>query len=143
MTGRTASLVEQARVAAYRAAFARHGIALLEELVGDYSYASGRALAARIDPTVGAVFCTADAMAMGVLDVHREHFPNHRPARFRLYGFDNVSLTQYEAYPISSIGADKLDYVAQIVRILNQPTEQVQNSGHVLVPTHFIGRLTG
>lgn len=144
VTGRTESAVEQARVAAYRAALARHGIALIDELVGDYSYASGRALAARIDPvSVGAVFCTADAMAMGVLDVHRQHFPGNRPAAFRLYGFDNVSLTQYEAYPISSIGTDKAAYVNQIVQILNQPTEQVQDSGHVLVPTHFVGRLTG
>lgn len=143
VTGRSESRVEQARVAAYRAALARHGIALVDELVGDYSYASGRALAAQIDPAVGAVFCTADAMAMGVLDVHRQHFPGNRPARFRLYGFDNVSLTQYEAYPISSIGADKSAYVAQIVQILNQPLAQVQSSGHVLVPTHFIARLTG
>ena len=144
VTGRTLSRVEQARIASYRAALARQGITLLAELAGDYSYASGHALAAQIDvEATGAVFCTSDAMAMGVLDAHRAHFPDHRPARFRLYGFDNVSLTQFDAYPISSIGADKRDYVAQVVRILKQAAPLAQNSEHVLVPTRFVARLTG
>ena len=144
LTGRTMSRVEQARIASYRAALARHGITLLGELAGDYSYASGRALASSIDvDATDAVFCTSDAMAMGVLDAHRRHFPNHRPARFRLYGFDNVSLTQFDAYPISSIGADKRDYVAQIVRILEQPARLARASEQVLVATRFVPRLTG
>lgn len=144
LTGRTMSRVEQARIGAYRAAFARHGIRLLGEMAGDYSYASGRALAQHIDvDATGAVFCTSDAMAMGVLDRHRQHFPDHRPARFRLYGFDNISLTQFDAYPISSVGADRREYVAQIVRILSQPAELAQNSEQVLVATRFVPRLTG
>jgi len=143
LTGRMMSLVEQARVASYRQALARHDIGLLSELAGDYSYASGRQLAQQIDVNAtGAVFCTSDAMAMGVLDIHRQHFPDHRPARFRLYGFDNVSLTQFDAYPISSIGADKKEYVAQIVHLLKQP-DLAQHSGHVLVATRFVPRLTG
>lgn len=144
LTGRTMSRVEQARIASYRTALARHGITLLGELAGDYSYASGRALAPSIDvDATDAVFCTSDAMAMGVLDAHRRHFPEHRPARFRLYGFDNVSLTQFDAYPISSIGADKRDYVAQIVRILEQPARLARASEQVLVATRFVPRLTG
>jgi len=144
LTGRTMSRVEQARIASYRTALARHGITLLGELAGDYSYASGRALAPSIDvDATDAVFCTSDAMAMGVLDAHRRHFPEYRPARFRLYGFDNVSLTQFDAYPISSIGADKRDYVAQIVRILEQPARLARASEQVLVATRFVPRLTG
>lgn len=144
LTGRTMSRVEQARIASYRAALARHGIKLLGELAGDYSYASGRALAPNIDvDATDAVFCTSDAMAMGVLDAHRGHFPDHRPARFRLYGFDNVSLTQFDAYPISSIGADKREYVAQVVRMLEQPARLAQANEQVLVATRFVPRLTG
>ncbi|WP_312517888.1 LacI family DNA-binding transcriptional regulator [Massilia sp.] len=144
VTGRPNSLVEQARIASYRAALTRHGITLLGELAGDYSYASGRALAERIDvEATGAVFCTSDAMAMGVLDAHRAHFPQHRPQRFRLYGFDNISLTQFDAYPISSIGADRRDYVAQIVRLLKEPADLAHSSGQVLVATRFVPRLTG
>ncbi len=147
LTGRTGSLVEQARIASYRAALALHGIVLLAELAGDYSYASGRALAQQIDvEATGAVFCTSDAMAMGVLDAHRQHFPQHRPARFRLYGFDNISLTQFDAYPISSIGADRREYVALIVhmvRLLSQPADLAQRSDQLLIATRFVPRLTG
>jgi DNA-binding LacI/PurR family transcriptional regulator len=144
LTGRMMSLVEQARVASYREALRTNGIKLLAELAGDYSYDSGRTLAGRIDvDATDAVFCTSDAMAMGVLDAHRQHFPDHRPARFRLYGFDNISLTRFDAYPISSIGADKAEYVAQIVRLLSQPAGLAQDSGQVLVATRFVPRLTG
>ena len=144
LTGRTMSRVEQARIASYRTALGGHGTSLRGERAGDYSYASGRALAPSIDvDATDAVFCTSDAMAMGVLDAHRRHFPEHRPARFRLYGFDNVSLTQFDAYPISSIGADKRDYVAQIVRILEQPARLARASEQVLVATRFVPRLTG
>ncbi len=58
-----------------------------------------------------ALFCTSDAMAMGVLDARRADFPGNRPERFRLYGFDNISLTGFDAYPIASIGYDKARYV--------------------------------
>ena len=147
LTGRMMSLVEQARVASYRAALQAHGIELLAELAGDYSYDSGRALARRIDVhATDAVFCTSDAMAMGVLDAHRPHFPDHRPARFRLYGFDNISLTQFDAYPISSIGADRREYVALIVhmvRLLSQPADLAQRSDQLLIATRFVPRLTG
>ena len=144
LTGRSMSRVEQARIASYRAAMRQHGIALLGELAGDYSYASGRALAQQIDvDATGAVFCTSDAMAMGVLDAHRRYFPGHAPERFRLYGFDNISLTQLDAYPISSVGADKRDYVAQIVRILNRAAGLARHSEQVLVATRFVPRLTG
>jgi DNA-binding LacI/PurR family transcriptional regulator len=143
LTGRTESLVEQARIAAYRAAFASRGIALLAELGGDYSYASGRTLATGIDvERSGAVFCTSDAMAMGVLDVWRACFPGHRPVKFRLYGFDNISLTQFDAYPISSIGADRQVYVGAIVALLARPGGLAQDGEQIRIPTRFIPRLS-
>ena len=58
---------------------------------------------------------------MGLLDVSRADFPHGRPTRFRLYGFDNLSLTDYDAYPIASIGYDKTDYVRQMVRFIAVP----------------------
>ena len=145
VAGRASSLVERARADAYRAAFAATGISLTHIVQGDYSYASGyRAagdLAARGLPD--AVFCTSDAMAMGVLDARREDFPDNRPRRFRLYGFDNISMTNFDAYPISSIGYDKSDYVAQMVRFLESPELFVPGHGPVLMPTRFFPRLTG
>ncbi|MBL8595197.1 MAG: transcriptional regulator [Kaistia sp. SCN 65-12] len=144
VTGRASSLVEQARIASYLSAFRQHGIELVQTVQGDYSYQSGHAAAPAV---VGfdcpdAVFCTSDAMAMGILDVCREDFPGNRPTRFRLYGFDNLSLTDFDAYPISSIGYDKADYVRHMVRFLADPTAFTPGQPPVLIPTRFVPRKT-
>jgi DNA-binding LacI/PurR family transcriptional regulator len=144
VTGRESSPVEQARSACYRDEFARNGIELIHEVQGDYSYQSGHAAAAAIiDQDVpDAVFCTSDAMAMGILDVCRADFPDNRPNRFRLYGFDNLSLTDFDAYPIASIGYDKAEYVRQVVKLLTAPEAFVAGMPPVLVPTRFVPRFT-
>ncbi|MDQ6434079.1 LacI family DNA-binding transcriptional regulator [Mesorhizobium sp. LHD-90] len=144
LTGRPSSEVERIRIAAYRASFTRHDISVLREAQGDYSYESGHAAA---EVLVGknppqALFCTSDAMAMGVLDARRADFPGNRPERFRLYGFDNLSLTGFDAYPIASIGYDKTRYVEEIVNMLTRPQAFSQPHEPVWIPTAFYPRAT-
>ena len=81
-------------------------------------------------------------MAMGVLDVCHTDFPGNRPSRFRLYGFDNVSLTDFDAYPISSIGYDKSEYVHHIVGSISNPTDFMPGQPPVVIATRLITRLT-
>ncbi len=144
VTGRSTSMVEQARIAAYRDAFARHGIALTRTVQGDYSYASGHAAAREFagDSFPDAVFCTSDAMAMGILDLCRVHFPDNRPAHFRLYGFDDLSLLDFDAYPIASIGYDKTVFVEEMVRMIAEPESFVAGTPPVMIPTRFVRRAT-
>ncbi|WP_432721781.1 LacI family DNA-binding transcriptional regulator [Jeongeupia wiesaeckerbachi] len=144
VTGRASSLVEAARIACYREEFERHGIALLRMAQGDYSYQSGHAAAAGLTgrDCPDAIFCTSDAMAMGILDVCRADFPAGRPTRFRLYGFDDVSLTEFDAYPISSIGFDKTRYVSEILRLLSTLEAFVPGTPPVQVPARFVPRLS-
>ena len=90
-----------------------------------------------------AVFCTSDAMAMGVLDARRSDFPGNRPTRFRLYGFDNLSLLDTDAYTIASIGYDKNEYVDRIAEILAEPEKAFgRPRGPIMVPTRFVPRST-
>jgi DNA-binding LacI/PurR family transcriptional regulator len=138
VTGRATSLVESARVASYRAALKRHGIKLVKALVGDYSYASGRVAAEHL-PVADAVFCTSDAMAMGILDGHRAAFAKGGK-HFRLYGFDNLSLLDLAAYPIASIGYDKAAFVHEMVRMISEPESFTAGSPPVLIPTRFFLR---
>lgn len=144
VTGRASSLVEEERIASYHKGFAKHGIELIQTVQGDYSYQSGHTAAPAV---VGfecpdAVFCTSDAMAMGILDVCREDFPGNRPTRFRLYGFDNLSLTDFDAYPISSIGYDKAAYVRQMIRFLSEPGAFTPGQAPVMIPTRYVRRKT-
>ena len=139
VTGRATSLVETARVAAYKAALKRHGIKLVKSLVGDYSYASGRAAADKL-PETDAVFCTSDAMAMGILDGHRAAFTDGGERHFRLYGFDNLSLLDLAAYPIASIGYDKAAFVHEMVRMISEPESFTAGSPPVMIPTRFFPR---
>jgi DNA-binding LacI/PurR family transcriptional regulator len=144
VTGRATSRIEQARGEAYREAFQRHGIILTRSVQGDYSYLSGHAAA---DAFAGeefpdAVFCTSDAMAMGILDRCRVNFPGNQPARFRLYGFDDLSLLDFDAYPIASIGYDKDVYVHEMVRMIADPAAFVPGTPPVIVPAHFVPRAT-
>ncbi|MBZ9793774.1 LacI family transcriptional regulator [Rhizobium sp. 3T7] len=145
VTGRASSPVEQARIRSYQDAFSRYGIILIRRIQGDYSYESGHAAATELTGVdlFDAVFCTSDAMAMGILDVRRADFPDGRPSRFRLYGFDNLSLTDFDAYPISSIGYDKALYVRHIVDSVANPDNFTPGQLPVTVPTRFVPRLTG
>ena len=145
VTGRASSPVEQARIRSYQEAFSRYGINLIRRIQGDYSYESGHAAATELTGVdlFDAVFCTSDAMAMGILDVRRTDFPDGRPSRFRLYGFDNLSLTDFDAYPISSIGYDKALYVRHIVDSVANPGDFTPGQLPVTVPTRFVPRLTG
>jgi len=145
VTGRATSLVEQDRIASYHRAFQAHGIVVTRAVQGDYSYASGHAAATTFEGRdyPDAVFCTSDAMAMGILDRCRTDFPGNRPHRFRLYGFDNLSLLDFDAYPISSIGYDKAAYVRQMVRLLVEPLAFRPGDPPILIPTRFVARLTG
>ncbi len=144
VTGRASSPVEQARIRSYQECFARYGIDLIRTVQGDYSYESGHAAAIELTglSALDAVFCTSDAMAMGILDVRRVDFPDGRPTRFRLYGFDNLSLTDFDAYPISSIGYDKALYVRHIVDAVANPGIFETAQPPVTVPTRFVPRRT-
>lgn len=144
VTGRASSSVEQTRIGFYGEAFAENRIELTRTVQGDYSYESGHAAAAILtgDDCPEAIFCTSDAMAMGILDVCRAAFPGNRPKRFRLYGFDNLSLTDFDAYPISSIGYDKGAYVRQMVEFIANPGDFRPGQPPVIVPTRFFPRST-
>ena len=74
-----------------------------------------------------------------ILDVHRALFPRNKPKRFRLYGFDDLSLLDFDAYPIASIGYDKSAYVHEMVTMIAEPSSFVPGQPPVAVPTRFIG----
>lgn len=141
VTGRASSLVEEARILAYRSACAAAGIRLLSEVGGDYSYGAGiKAAEAIAGAKPDAVFCTSDSMAMGVMDGLRRN-GWQPPADYLLYGFDAVEKGNFAAYDISSVGFDHSALVAGILSFLKEPKE-FPASG-LDIPTRFMSRGTG
>lgn len=144
VTGRQTSLIEQARIQAYRDICAGAGLDLVQELQGDYSYASGLALAGRIDGASlpDAIFCTSDAMAMGMMDGlrARDLLP---PRDYRLYGFDAVVNANFNAFDISSIGFDKAELIHGISMFLKDPTGYRNHPEVHELHTRFVERSTG
>ena len=90
-----------------------------------------------------AVFCTSDAMAMGMLDVCRALFPGNRPSAVPALWLSTICrCSDFDTYPIASIGYDKGVYVDEIVEVLIHPEEFVPGQQPVLVPTRFVPRAT-
>lgn len=141
VTGRASSLVEEARIRAYRSACAAAGVRLLLEIGGDYSYESGtKAASTIVGQMPDAVFCTSDSMAMGVKDsLGREG--RYAPNDYLLYGFDAVDKGNFAAYDISSVGFDRSALIAGILAYLKAPGEFP--SAGLEIPTRFMARSTG
>jgi LacI family transcriptional regulator len=100
-------LASQDRLAGYKRALERAGIAHADELVeqGEFDFDSGKAaaekfLALKNPPT--AVFASNDDMASGVLAVaHRHHVPV--PEMLSVAGFDDTTLAQVVWPPLTTI----------------------------------------
>ncbi len=61
---------------------------------------------------------------------------------WRLYGFDDLSLLDFDAYPIASIGYDKSAFVQEMVRMIAGLTPlEGESANDPANPWHYIGRL--
>ena len=145
VTGRITSALEQRRAAAYVYAFKQNVIELVSEVQGDYSYDSARDAIARLlvsEPLPDAVFCTSDAMAMGVLDEIRATTGKDAPSDFRLYGFDNLLSINLDSYPIASIGFDKTEYIERITAYLKSPKDFDISKGPQSISSRYLPNKT-
>jgi LacI family transcriptional regulator len=100
-------LASQDRLAGYKRALERAGIAISEELIepGEFDFDSGKAAAERflaLDNPPTAIFASNDDMASGVLAVaHRHHVPV--PDMLSVAGFDDTTLAQVVWPPLTTI----------------------------------------
>ena len=144
VTGRVSSLLEQERCSKFRAAFADAGLDVVHESQGNYSYQSGFDASEQLDQDAlpDAIFCTSDAMAMGVMDGLRKQGIS-APDDYLLYGFDVVRRANFEAYDISSIGFKKAEMIAMISSFVADPKAFNQVGQIQTIDTRFVQRSTG
>jgi DNA-binding LacI/PurR family transcriptional regulator len=97
----------EARVEGWRGALRTAGAPEPEALAGDWSAASGYQLGQRLagDPSVTAVLCANDPMALGLLRALSEH-GRRVPQDVSVIGFDDVPEAAYFPPPLTTMRQD-------------------------------------
>jgi DNA-binding LacI/PurR family transcriptional regulator len=88
---------------------------------GAYTYEDGRSAARRLldrDDPPDAIFCAADVIALGALDVARYELGIHVPEELSIIGFDDIPMASWPAYNLTTISqpVDKMiDAAIQLI----------------------------
>ncbi|MFB9251278.1 LacI family DNA-binding transcriptional regulator [Sphaerisporangium melleum] len=122
ITGPMRYLCNQARLAGYRAALERAGIAADDRLVeqGDFHYSSGLRLALHLldqpDPPT-AIFAANDEQALGVYAAVQQR-GLRVPDDLSVVGFDDVPMSQWVTPPLTTVRQPIAELAALAVRTL-------------------------
>lgn len=143
VAGPVDSIPAQARLAAWRAVLAEHGIVAHEPLSGDWTSPSGEAAGARIaeDPAITAVFCANDEMAAGVMLALTRH-GRRVPEDVSVVGFDDIPLAGYLTTPLTTVRQPFTEIGARLVARLMERIEggPAAAGGVDLVPCELVVR---
>ncbi|SPZ66493.1 Degradation activator [Serratia quinivorans] len=142
--GRSSAKGEQLRQQTFLAQAALQQLQIVAQLSGDYSYLSGFKLAPQLlaaRPAPQAIFCTADSMAMGVMDYIRLHTPLRIPQDVAVYGFDDIPMAAWPSYQLTSVRRDISAMIAAIVQLIELRSSSPQAAPQqVTIPTELVVR---
>jgi DNA-binding LacI/PurR family transcriptional regulator len=107
IAGPTSWVEAQQREQGWRAALEAAGAEIPEPRVGDWTTASGHAIAWELgrDPEVTAIFAANDQMAMGVLRALHE-LGRHVPREVSVVGFDDIPEASFFTPPLTTVHQD-------------------------------------
>jgi DNA-binding LacI/PurR family transcriptional regulator len=95
------------RLRGFERGLAAHGQRLVACVQGGYSYEGARAAAARLfaagQPSIDAVFCANDVMALGVLSHLRLNTTLRVPEDVAVVGFDDIGAAAYPEYDLTTV----------------------------------------
>lgn len=112
------------RRAGWSSALRRAGAPVAEPLTGDWTAASGYAAGLQLarDPTVTAVFCANDQMALGVLRAATEA-GRRVPGQLSVAGFDDTADSAYYCPPLTTVRQDFHRLAAAAVDLLRRQVD--------------------
>lgn len=93
------------------------------------------------NPTMSAVFCASDIMAIGIIK-GAEELGKKIPEDFSVLGFDNILLSEYFSPPISSISQSPFDFGKNAFDMLLQIINGETNKEPLVLNTKIIERST-
>lgn len=147
VSGNTATNADpgEARIQGFLAGLEQTGSTVCAAFEGDHSYESGARAAHEFfsfDVPPDGVFCSNDMMAMGFKDTARETFAKVAPDDYQLIGYDNIEMSAWSAYRLSTVAQNMgamIDATVQGIRsLLKKPDKPVR----VTLPVTLIERST-
>ena len=146
ITGKTGAWTHSMRRDGFMARLGALGLAPLSIEPGDFSYESGcRATTALLagGPGLDAIYACNDAMALGALDTIRLTTRRSVPGDIAVIGFDDVPISAWAAYRLSTIHQPVDALIGHIRQILGRPDRGLGLAGQTVVyPCRFIQRAT-
>jgi DNA-binding LacI/PurR family transcriptional regulator len=143
LAGPPDSVPASSRLDAWRDELVRAGRRVPPVVVGDWSAASGYALAPELlaDPDLTAVFCANDEMAAGLLRALHERGV-HVPHDVSVVGFDDIPLAGYLWPPLTTVRQDFASIGERLVELLLSQVRDVAllANRHVTVPAELVVR---
>lgn len=143
VTGPRDSQSALAREAAWAETLQAADIAPPAPIDGDWSahagYAAGHQLAA--DPTVTAVFCANDEVAIGVMRALAEH-GKRVPADVSVVGFDGIELAEFTTPPLTTVRQDFHAAGSAMVKLILEQVKYGLADGtrRLVLPTELVVR---
>ncbi|WP_394561088.1 LacI family DNA-binding transcriptional regulator [Aquipseudomonas alcaligenes] len=111
------------RLLGFERGLAAHGQNLVACMPGGYTYEGGRTAAAHLfaagQPTIDAVFCANDAMALGVLSYLRLNTSLRVPQDVAVVGFDDIRAAAYPENGLSTVRQPVDEMIACAIRLLD------------------------
>lgn len=95
----------QLRRSAFNDAVAAHGLPVFETLEGNWKADSGYDNGARVDPSVTAVFCSNDQMALGLIHALSDA-GRSVPGDVSVVGFDDIPESAHSLPPLTTVHQD-------------------------------------
>ena len=110
---------------------------------GAYTYESGYSAARRLldrKEHPDAIFCAADIMALGAMDVARYELGIAVPDELSIVGFDDIPIAGYPAYDLTTIRQPVDQMIGTAVSIIMSTAEGVPTEQSYLLPGELIIR---
>lgn len=146
ITGKTGTWTHSMRRDGFSQRLRALGFEVVASEPGDLSYEGGRRATAQLlasFPGIDAIYGCNDAMALGVLDAVRLTSGLTVPGDIAVIGFDDVPMSDWAAYRLSTIHQPIAGLIEHVGRILSRPDRGLALTGQtVLHPCSFVQRAT-
>ena len=144
ISGLKTSSTNRDRQQGFMYAASAKGLSDIPVIEGDYTYHSGfqageKLLKSKIQ--FDSVFCTADEMAMGVMDFFRYRTNYKIPQDISLMGFDGITLENTIAYPLTTIEQPLERMVDKTIELMmSKINNKTQEVIHHFLPDRILER---